>query len=125
MLYRDIARLGILVLKLHVNAIQSPVHYYQVPVPSDSANIILRVVCKYHYIQGSIAYSHRYCHLKPRLKDLINTLSVFSMVPNQVIGEMVLGRGGRFSPAGIFGVHTLSLLLSFQAAHDRAAGNAI
>ena len=30
MLYRDIARLGILVLKLHVNAIQSPVHYYQI-----------------------------------------------------------------------------------------------
>ena len=30
MLYRDIARLGILVLKLHVDAIQSPVHYYQI-----------------------------------------------------------------------------------------------
>ena len=30
MLYRGIARLGILVLKLHVNAIQSPVHYYQI-----------------------------------------------------------------------------------------------
>ena len=30
MLYRDIARLGILLLKLHVNTIQSPVHYYQI-----------------------------------------------------------------------------------------------
>ena len=30
MLYRDIARLGILSSKLHVNAIQSPVHYYQI-----------------------------------------------------------------------------------------------
>ena len=30
MLYRDIARLGVLSFKLHVNAIQSPVHYYQV-----------------------------------------------------------------------------------------------
>ena len=30
MLYRDIASLGILVLKLHVNAIQSPVYYYQI-----------------------------------------------------------------------------------------------
>ena len=30
MLYGDIARLGTLVLKLHVNAIQSPVHYYQI-----------------------------------------------------------------------------------------------
>ena len=30
MLYRDIALLGTLVLKLHVNAIQSPVHYYQI-----------------------------------------------------------------------------------------------
>ena len=47
------------------------------------------------------------------------------MVPNQVIGEMVLDGGGRFSPAGIVGVHTLSLLLSSQAAHDRAAGNTI
>ena len=43
------------------------------------------------------------------------------MVPNQVIGEMVLDGGGRFSPAGIVGVHTLSLLLSSQAAHDPAA----
>ena len=30
MLYRDIARLGVLSFKLHVNAIQSPVHYYQI-----------------------------------------------------------------------------------------------
>ena len=30
------------------------------------------------------------------------------LVPNQVIGEMVLDRGGHFIPAGIFGVHTLS-----------------
>ena len=48
------------------------------------------------------------------------TLSVFSTVPNQVIGEMVLDGGGRFSPAGIDGLHTLSLLLSSQAAHNRA-----
>ena len=33
---------------------------------------------------------------------------------------MVLDGGGHFTPAGIFGVHTLSLLLSSQAAHDRA-----
>ena len=45
------------------------------------------------------------------------------MAPNQVIGEVVLDGGGYFSPAGIVGVHTLSLLLSSQAAHDRAAGN--
>ena len=50
----------------------------------------------------------------------ILSLSVFSMVPNRVIGEMVLDGGGHFIPAGIFGVHTLSLLLSSQAAHDRA-----
>ena len=30
MLYRDIARLGVLVLKLHVLDIQSPVHHYQI-----------------------------------------------------------------------------------------------
>ena len=36
------------------------------------------------------------------------------------MSEMVLDGGGHFIPAGIFGVHTLSLLLSSRAAHDRA-----
>ena len=45
---------------------------------------------------------------------------LFSMVPNQVIGEMVLDGGGHFIPAGIFGLHTLSLLLSSQAVRDHA-----
>ena len=36
------------------------------------------------------------------------------------MGEMVLDGGGHFIPAGIFGLHTLSLLLLSQAAHDRA-----
>ena len=31
------------------------------------------------------------------------------MAPNQVMGEMVLDGGGHFIPAGIDGVHTLSL----------------
>ena len=39
-----------------------------------------------------------------------------------MIGEMVLDGGGHFSPAGIVSVYTLSLLLSSQAAHDRATG---
>ena len=38
---------------------------------------------------------------------------------------MVLDGGGHFSPAGIDGVHTLSLLLSSHTAHDRAEGNPI
>ena len=42
------------------------------------------------------------------------------LAPNQVMSEMVLDGGGHFIPAGIFGVHTLSLLLSSQTAHDRA-----
>ena len=42
------------------------------------------------------------------------------MVPNQVIGELVLDEGGHFIPAGIFGLHTLSLLLASLVAHDRA-----
>ena len=33
---------------------------------------------------------------------------------------MVLDGGGHFIPAGIFGVHTLSLLLTSLVAHDRA-----
>ena len=38
-----------------------------------------------------------------------------------MISEVVLDGGGRFSPAGIVGVHTLSLLLSSHTAHDRGA----
>ena len=53
----------------------------------------------------------------------IHSLSVLSMVPNQMMSEVVLDRGGRFSPAGLVGLHTLSLLLSSQAAHGRATGN--
>ena len=49
----------------------------------------------------------------------ILSLSVFSMVPNRVIGEMVLDGGGHFIPAGIFGLG----LLSSRAAHERATGN--
>ena len=36
------------------------------------------------------------------------------------MGEMVLDGGGHFIPAGIFGLHTLSLLLASLIAHDRA-----
>ena len=36
------------------------------------------------------------------------------------MSEMVLDGGGHFIPAGILGLHTLSLLSSSQAAHDRA-----
>ena len=42
------------------------------------------------------------------------------MAPNQVMGEMVLDGGGHFIPAGIiFGLHSLSLLLTSLVAHDR------
>ena len=37
-----------------------------------------------------------------------------------MIGEMVLDGGRHFIPAGIFGVHTLFLLLTSLVAHDRA-----
>ena len=77
---------------------------------------------------NSILYKTTLSHRVPGLmtEDLpvgllgIHSLGVFSMVPNQVIGEVVMDGGGHFIPAGIFGVHTLSLLLSSQAAHDRA-----
>ena len=42
------------------------------------------------------------------------------MVPNQVMGEMVLDGGGYFIPADIFGLHALSLLLLSFVAHGRA-----
>ena len=47
-------------------------------------------------------------------------LCFVEMVPNQVMGEMVLDGGGKFIPAGIDGLHTLSLLLASLVAHDRA-----
>ena len=49
-----------------------------------------------------------------------NRKRTVEMAPNQVRGEMVLDGGRHFIPAGIFGLHTLSLLLSSLAAHDRA-----
>ena len=66
--------------------------------------------------------NRRLCHGNTR--NILGT-AMFSMVQNQVIGEVVLDGGGCFSPAGIVGVHTLSLLLSSQAAHDLAGGNTI
>ena len=41
--------------------------------------------------------------------------------PNRVMSKMALDRGGHFTAAGVFGLHTLSLVLSSQAAHDRAS----
>ena len=37
---------------------------------------------------------------------------------------MIFDGSGHFSPAGIVGVHTLTLLLSSRTAYDRAVGNA-
>ena len=42
------------------------------------------------------------------------------MAPNQVMGEMVLDGSGHFIPAGVFGLHALSLLLTSLVAHDLA-----
>ena len=42
---------------------------------------------------------------------------------NRVIREVVLDEGGHFSPAGIDGVNTLTLLLSSQPADDHSVGN--
>ena len=50
---------------------------------------------------------------------------LLSWATGRVMSEMVLDGSGHFSPAGIVGVHTLSLLLLSRAAHDRAMGNVI
>ena len=47
-------------------------------------------------------------------------VQIVEMVPNQVMGEMILDGGGQFIPASVFGLHTLSLLLASLVAHDRA-----
>ena len=77
------------------------------------------------YIKSTVSQGPRLEDRRPSRRPSRDPLplSKLSMVPNQVIGELVLDGGGNFSPAGIVGVHSLSLLLSFQAAHDRAAGN--
>ena len=81
--------------------------------------------CSSYFILYKTTLSHRVPGLMT--EDLpvgllgIHSLNVFSMVPNQVIGEMVLNGGGRFSPADIDGLQTLSLSLSSRAPHDRAA----
>ena len=49
----------------------------------------------------------------------IDTHSV-EMVPNRVMGQMILDGGGQFIPAGIDGFPTLSLLLASLVAHERA-----
>ena len=46
-------------------------------------------------------------------------LRIVGMAQKQVMSDIVLDGGGHFIPAGIFGLHTLSLVLSSQAAHDR------
>ena len=45
---------------------------------------------------------------------------MFRRLGSRGICEMVSYGGGRFISADIVGVHTLSLLLSSQIAHDRA-----
>ena len=45
---------------------------------------------------------------------------VFLWFGTRVTCEMVSDGGGRFIPAGIVGLHTLSLLLASLVAHDRA-----
>ena len=89
-------------------------------VPPDSANIIVCLCVKYLHLHGSIAYSHRYRHPKSRPEGLPNTLSVFGWFGTRVTCDMVSDGGGRFIPAGMVGLHTLSLLLASLVAHDRA-----
>ena len=55
-----------------------------------------------------------------QLRRPLSTSHLIEMVPIQAMGEMVLDGGGRFNPAGIDGFLTLSLLLAFLVAHDRA-----
>ena len=57
---------------------------------------------------------------KERHNIIIDTCKRVKMVPNQVMGDMVLDGGEHFIPAGIFDLHTLYLLLTSLEAHDRA-----
>ena len=72
----------------------------------------------------SILYKKTLSHRVPGLKTDRTPVDLpakrVEMVPNQVMGEMVLDGGGQFIPAGIFGLNTLSLLLAPLVAHDRA-----
>ena len=51
---------------------------------------------------------------------LARKIQLVSWSGTRVTCEMVSGGGGRFIPADIVGLHTLSLLVSSLVAHDRA-----
>ena len=53
-------------------------------------------------------------------KHSYTSVECFCRLGTRGICEMVSDGGGRFIPAHAVGVHTLSLLLSSQVAHDRA-----
>ena len=58
--------------------------------------------------------------IEPTKEETATAMEAVEMVPNRVIGEVVLDGDGHFIPAGIDGFHTLSLLLASLVAHDRA-----
>ena len=61
--------------------------------------------------------------LELRDSETRNMLSVFRGPDPQGMCEMVSDGGGRFTPADIVSVHTLSLLASSRVAHDHATDN--
>ena len=66
-------------------------------------------------------YADDACIVSRSPQGLAKMMEVVKLAPSRLMGKMVLDGGGHFNPAGIFGLHTLSLLLSSQAAHDRLA----
>ena len=58
--------------------------------------------------------------VKQSPEQLRKMMGVVELVPNQVVGEIVLDGSGHFISAGIDGLHTISLLLLSLVAHDRA-----
>ena len=56
---------------------------------------------------------------------LLPDIILVQLTSSRVINEMVLDGGVHFSPAGIDGVHTLTLFFSSYTAHSRAEGNPI
>ena len=66
-----------------------------------------------------VSTHHPGSHRRKATQEVL-IIIIVELVPNQVIGEMVLDGGGPSIPAGVFGVHTLSLLLTSLVAHNRA-----
>ena len=84
-----------------------------VELPNTLARLKIGSPCKYQIDRGIPGSNSAKCTLRVHLFSVL-------WFGTRVACEMVSDGGGRFIPAGIAGLHALSLLLVSLVAHDRA-----